>query len=132
MSATPADKLIPATLAKAVAQQATEPGTTPLREGRIYSLVVQAGYTPAEIADLVGATWNRVDLRIGLLDLCSAGQDALNAGTLPVGLAWYVSRLSLPNQRVMLARWDRGDFADAHQASDHAAALRKLEAPTEG
>ncbi|WP_328638411.1 hypothetical protein [Streptomyces canus] len=124
-------KLIPASLAREIARQADEPGTTPLRAGQLYSLVAQAGYTPDEIALLAGKTWNLVDLRIGLLDLCQAGQDALDAGTLPVGLAWYVSRLSLPNQRVMLARWDRGDFADAHQASDHASALRELEAPTD-
>ncbi|MDI9829721.1 hypothetical protein [Streptomyces sp. KAU_LT] len=129
MSTTPA-KLVPPSVARTIARQVDEPGTTPLRESGIYLVLVQAGYTAAEIATLNGRTWNHVDLRLRLADLDQAGRDALDAGTLPVGLAWYISRLSAPNQRVMLARWERGDFADAHQASDHAAALRKLESPT--
>ncbi|MER7835329.1 hypothetical protein ABTY98_05300 [Streptomyces sp. NPDC096040] len=130
MTTTTTAKLMPASTARTIARQVDEPGTTPLRESGIYRVLAEAGYTAHEIATLCGRHWNHVDLRLGLADLDQASRDALDAGTITVGLAWYISRLSAPNQRVMLARWKRGDFKDAHEASDHAADLRRLEAPT--
>lgn len=123
------DKLIPLEAARVIAAQVREDDVTPLRQGRVYAILAAAGYGAAELVALTGRTWNHIDLRLSLLDLSEAGQQALDAGTLPVGLAWYVAKLSAPAQRLMLTRWERGDFSDAHEASDVASAIRRDEAP---
>lgn len=124
-------KLIPASLAREIARQADEPGTTPSARAS------STASSPRPVTPRTRSpSWRA---RRGTSSTCASASSTCarpdrtpsTCGTLPVGLAWYVSRLSLPNQRVMLARWDRGDFADAHQASDHASALRELEAPTD-
>ncbi|MFB7113475.1 hypothetical protein [Streptomyces sp. NPDC056291] len=120
-------KLLPTHLAQAIAQEAVKHEATPLREGQVYAVLVAAGYTAKEIAELVGADWNRVDLRLTLLDLVEEGKDALNEGLLPVGLAGYVARLSEPNQRLMLVRWLRGDFKNARHAERYASAIHEDE-----
>lgn len=111
-------KLIPAVAAQVIAEQVNEPGTRPLREARIYRLLTENGYQGPEIAEMAGKTPMKITIRMELLALGEAGQGALDGGTIPVGLAWYIARLSAANQRVMLTRWARGDFADAHEASD--------------
>ncbi|MEV5007317.1 hypothetical protein [Streptomyces sp. NPDC055692] len=103
--------------------QAAKHEATPLREGQVYAFLVAAGYTANEIAELAGSNWNRVDLRLTLLDLVEEGKDALNEGFMPVGLAWCVARLSEPNQRLMLVRWLRGDFKNTRHAERHASAI---------
>jgi hypothetical protein len=115
--------LIPAPAARVIAQQVTEAGTRPLREARIYRVLTEAGYSAAEVAEMAGKTTLKVTIRLSLLELGDAGRAALENGTIPVGLAWYIARLSAANQRLVLTRWTRGDYADAHAASDAAVAI---------
>ncbi|MFJ6561931.1 hypothetical protein ACIQMV_19135 [Streptomyces sp. NPDC091412] len=116
-------KLLPAHLAQAIAQEAVKHEAAPLREGQVYAVLVAAGYAAKEIAELAGADWNRVDLRLAPLDLVEEGKGALEQELLPVGLASYVARLSEPNQRLMLVRWLRGDFKNARHAERYASAI---------
>ncbi|CAL9536654.1 hypothetical protein [Streptomyces sp. enrichment culture] len=110
-------KLIPAELARAIAAEAANHHGNPVREGRVYAVLVAAGYDAHEIAELAGSNWNRVDLRLALLNLADNCMNALEQGLMPVGLAWYVARLSAPNQQLMLNRWLRGDFKNSIEAS---------------
>ncbi|MFF0092712.1 hypothetical protein ACFYSF_22505 [Streptomyces canus] len=120
-------KLIPADLARAIAEEAAKHEATPLREGQVYAVLVAAGYDAHAIAELAGSSWNRVDLRLCLLDLADNCKSALEEGALPVGLAWYVARLSEPNQQLMLNRWVRGDFKNARHAERYASAIHEDE-----
>jgi len=123
-------KLMPAVAAQVIAEQVNEPGTRPLREARIYRLLTDAGYPAAEIAEMASKTPMKITIRMELLALGEAGQAALDSGTIPVGLAWYIARLSAPNQQLVLTRWTRGDYADAHEASDAAVAIYNDETST--
>ncbi|MFF5968236.1 hypothetical protein ACFY64_31835 [Streptomyces collinus] len=122
-------KLIPAHLARAIAEEAAKREATPMREGQVYAVLVAAGYDAHEIAELAGSNWNRVDLRLRLLDLADNCKTALEEGLLPIGLAWYVARLSAPNQQLMLNRWLRGDFDGAREAERFASAIHEDEQP---
>lgn len=122
-------KLIPVDLARAIAAEAAKHESDPLREGRVYAVLVAAGYDTKAIAELAGSSWNRVDLRLNLLKLADNAKNALERGSLPIGLAWYLSRLSEPNQQLMLNRWVRGDFKDARHAERYASAIYEDEQP---
>lgn len=122
-------KLIPASTARLVAEEAAQHADAPIREGQVYAVLVAAGYTAHEIAELAGSNWNRVDLRLTLLNLADNGKNALEQGILPVGLAWHIARLSEPNQQLMLNRWARGDFKNARHAERYASAIHEDEQP---
>lgn len=122
-------KLIPAPLAAAIARQADLSGGNPLREAQVFGVLIAAGYTASDIADLTGSTWCETDLRIGLLDLVDAAVDAMDEGLLPAGLAECIARLSEANQHLMLNRWLRGDFRNLRHAERYASAIEADEQP---
>ncbi|MEU6594275.1 hypothetical protein ABZ923_34575 [Streptomyces sp. NPDC046881] len=124
-----AHRLIPASLALAVAQEAAKHEDNPLREGQVYAVLVAAGYDAHEIAALASSTWERVDWCLGLLNLADNAKNALEQGELPRSLAGRIARLSEPNQQLMLNRWVRGDFKNARHAERYARAILEDEQP---
>ncbi|GAA2948384.1 hypothetical protein ACFPN0_15145 [Kitasatospora cinereorecta] len=122
-------KLISAPLAAAIAQEAAGQTGTPLREAATLGVLVGAGYSAREIAGFTGAQWDRIELRLALLDLADAGKGAIHEGRLPVDLAGCIARLSEPNQQLMLNRWLRGDFRNARHAERYALAIHGDEQP---
>ncbi|MEU2487066.1 hypothetical protein ABZ593_20965 [Streptomyces sp. NPDC012617] len=122
-------KLISAPLAAAIAQEAASQANTPLREAATLGVLAGAGYSAREIAGFTGAQWDRIDLRLALLDLIEAGKGAMHEGLLPVDLAGHIARLSEPNQQLMLNRWLRGDFRGERHAERYALAIYGDEQP---
>ncbi|WP_434593302.1 hypothetical protein [Streptomyces sp. A5-4] len=122
-------KLIPTPLAEAIAKEAAQHEADPMREGQVLRVLVAAGYTPQEIAELAGSSWHRVDMCLTLLDLIDAGKGAMAEGVLPFSLAWFIARLSEPNQQLMLNRWLRGDFRNVSHAERYASAICADEQP---
>lgn len=113
--------------AMAVAENVGRADMTPVEEAKAFHKLVDAGYTVDEVAELVGKSAAYVQWRIDLLDLCPEAREALVKGQLPVGLAWYVGKLSSQNQVRFLARWVRGDFKSARDAESFAQALHTEE-----
>lgn len=126
------------TFAKAVAENVGRENMTAIEEAKGFKKLVdglvgedgkqvEPGYTVDEVAELVGKSGAYVQWRIDLLRLCPEAQEALVKNQLPVGLAWYVGKLSNQNQVRFLARWARGDFKSARDAEAFAQALHTEE-----
>ncbi|NDK24678.1 hypothetical protein FSY75_09355 [Streptomyces sp. TR1341] len=120
-------KLIPAELAQQIADQAAVLDAAPLIEARVFHLLTIAGYAAEEIGELTGRRACYVGWRLDLLNLGQAGQDLLDAGDLPLNLAWSIARLSEPNQTLMLARWTRGEFSGSRHAERYAESIYRDE-----
>ncbi|MGO4747494.1 ParB/RepB/Spo0J family partition protein [Streptomyces sp. 2MCAF27] len=115
------------TFAMAVAENVGRADMTPVEEAKAFHKLANAGYEVDEVAELVGKSPAYVQWRIDLLRLCPEAQEALVKGQLPVGLAWFVGKLSNHNQVRFLARWVRGDFKSARDAEAFAQALHTEE-----
>ncbi|PWI05490.1 hypothetical protein DIZ27_38830 [Streptomyces sp. NWU339] len=115
------------TFAMAVAENVGRADMTPVEEAKAFHKLVEADYTVDEVAELVGKSAAYVQWRIDLLNLCPEAREALVKGQLPVGLSWYVGKLSNQNQVRFLARWVRGDFKSARDAESFAQALHTEE-----
>jgi ParB family chromosome partitioning protein len=126
------------TFAKAVAENVGRENMTAIEEAKGFKKLVdglvdedgkqvEPGYTVDEVAELVGKSAAYVQWRIDLLRLCPEAQEALVKNQLPVGLAWYVGKLSNDNQVRFLGRWVRGDFKSARDAEAFAQALHTEE-----
>ncbi|MGW4731807.1 ParB/RepB/Spo0J family partition protein [Streptomyces shenzhenensis] len=126
------------TFAKAVAENVGREDMTAIEEAKAFKKLVdgtqddsgmqiEPGYTVDEVAELVGKSAAYVQWRIDLLRLCPEAQEALVKNQLPVGLAWYVGKLSNDNQVRFLGRWVRGDFKSARDAEAFAQALHTEE-----
>ncbi|MEU0060742.1 ParB/RepB/Spo0J family partition protein [Streptomyces sp. NPDC006334] len=115
------------TFAMAVAENVGRADMTAVEEAKAFRKLVDAEYTVDEVADLVGKSAAYVQWRIDLLRLCPEAQEALVKGQLPVGLAWYVGKLSNDNQVRFLSKWVRGDFKSARDAEAFAQALHTEE-----
>ncbi|MGW4007929.1 ParB/RepB/Spo0J family partition protein [Streptomyces sp. NPDC004763] len=113
--------------AMAVAENVGRADMTPVEEAKAFHKLVEAGYDLDEVAELVGKSAAYVQWRIDLLNLCPEAREALVKGQLPVGLSWYVGKLSNANQVRFLARWVRGDFKSARDAESFAQALHTEE-----
>lgn len=122
-------KLIPASLAAAIAQEAAKYASSPLRQSQVLGVLVHAGYSAREIAGFTGTQWDEIDRRLALLGLVDAGKGALREGLLPVDLAGCIAWLSEANQQLMLNRWLRGDFRNARHAERYALSIREDEQP---
>jgi hypothetical protein len=94
-----------------------------MTEARIFHLLTKAGYSKQEIGDMTGHRACFVGWRLDLLTLCELGQQVLDAGALPVNLAWYIAKLGPVNQGVMLTRWELGQFSTCAEAEGHAKGL---------
>ncbi|WP_406178040.1 ParB/RepB/Spo0J family partition protein [Streptomyces canus] len=126
------------TFAKAVAENVGRENMTSIEEAKGFKKLVdgrmdehgkqiEPGYTVDEVAELVGKSPAYVQWRIDLLRLCPEAQEALVKNQLPVGLAWYVGKLSDDNQVRFLGKWARGDFKSARDAEAFAQALHTEE-----
>ncbi|MFF5668833.1 ParB/RepB/Spo0J family partition protein [Streptomyces hygroscopicus] len=111
------------TFAMAVAENVGRADMTAVEEAKAFKKLVDAEYSVDEVAELVGKSAVYVQWRIDLLRLCPEAQQALGKGQLPVGLAWYVGKLSNRNQVTFLARWSRGGFKSTRDAEAFAQAL---------
>lgn len=115
-------------LMRAVAENVGRQDMTELEEAKAFQrLVEKNGYTLDEVAAGVGRSTAYVGWRIDLLKLCPDAQDAMAKGHLPSALAWYVSKLSVPNQTRFLARYARGDFPSTRDAESFVNACRAEE-----
>ncbi|MEW2568348.1 hypothetical protein [Streptomyces sp. NPDC047070] len=117
-------RLFSAPHAVAILNEAKARQLGPLDEGRLFRVLDEAGFTHHEIGKWYGEMPTHIRWRIELLDLIPAGRSAVEEGRVPVGLGWYIALLGEENQRLMLARWARGDFADVYEAQNCARAIR--------
>jgi ParB/RepB/Spo0J family partition protein len=115
------------TLAKAVAENVGREDMTPIEEAKAFQRLIDADYTIEEVVEMVGKSWNFVDMRLALLKLIPSMQEALIKGVLPVGLAWYVAQINAGNQAIFLGRWARGAFNGVRDAETFAQACRAEE-----
>ncbi|MEV6738673.1 ParB/RepB/Spo0J family partition protein [Streptomyces sp. NPDC051104] len=106
------------TLAKQVAENVGRADMTPMEEAKSFQRLVDAEYTIDEVAEMCGKSAAYVGWRIDLLQLCDEAQDALSKAHLPVGMAWYVSKLSCDNQMRFLAKYARGAFPNDRAAEE--------------
>ncbi|MEU6595290.1 ParB/RepB/Spo0J family partition protein [Streptomyces sp. NPDC046881] len=106
------------TLAKQVAENVGRADMTPMEEAKSFQRLVDAEYTIDEVAEMCGKSAAYVGWRIDLLRLCDEAQEALSKAHLPVGMAWYVSKLSCENQMRFLAKYARGHFANDRAAEE--------------
>ncbi|MFF4292121.1 hypothetical protein ACFY0N_00525 [Streptomyces vinaceus] len=115
---------IPLSAAQAIADHSQAADVNPIEQAKLYKLIVDAGYSPTEVTHMVGKKHvPAITERIALLDLTAANQARVADGTLPVGLAWYIARLSRDGQGYMTVRWTRGEFTDIRDAELAARAL---------
>jgi ParB/RepB/Spo0J family partition protein len=117
------------TLAKQVAENVGRADMTAMEEAKSFKRLADDPYlyTVDEIAEMCGKSAAYVGWRIDLLRLCEPAQEALGKGHLPVGMAWYVSQLSLDNQMRFLGKYARGAFANDRDAEAFAKAARTEE-----
>ncbi|MEU7323381.1 ParB/RepB/Spo0J family partition protein [Streptomyces griseoviridis] len=106
------------TLAKQVAENVGRADMTPMEEAKSFKRLEDAEYTIDEIAEMCGKSAAYIGWRIDLLKLCEEAQEALSKAHLPVGMAWYVSKLSCENQMRFLAKYARGHFANDRAAEE--------------
>ncbi|MFE4796216.1 ParB/RepB/Spo0J family partition protein [Streptomyces sp. NPDC056708] len=116
------------TFARSVAENVSRADMTPMEEARAFHKLAGYGFEPTEIAKQVGRSWNYVDLRLSLLKLVPAAQEALLKNHITVGLAWYVSQISEKNQNAFIARWARGLFSGQRDAEAFCTKVRAEEA----
>ncbi|MER7740022.1 ParB/RepB/Spo0J family partition protein [Streptomyces sp. NPDC096538] len=112
---------------RSMAENLSRENMTPLEEARGFQKLIDFGLTVEDVATRVGKSWNYVDLRLSLLKLVPAVQDALSKGHLPVGLAWYASQISPANQNAFIARWTRGQFNSPREAEMFCTRVRNEE-----
>lgn len=112
---------------RSVAENLGRADMGPLEEAKAFQKLVDFGLTPEEVAKRVGKSWNYIDLRLSLLKLVPAVQEALLKGHLPVGLAWYASQISPANQNAFIARWTRGQFNSSREAEMFCTRVRNEE-----
>lgn len=115
------------TLARQVAENVGRADMTPMEEAKSFQRLRDAEYSVDEVAEMCGKSAAYVGWRVDLLRLCDSAQEALGKGHLPVGLAWYVSRLSRDNQVRFLAKYANGKLGSDADAQSFAQAVRHEE-----
>lgn len=109
---------------RGVAENAARADMTPMEEARAFQQLVDYGYDRPRIAAICGKSLDYVNVRLALVQLVPAAAEALCLGHLPVGLAWYVSKLGADSQHRFLAKWARGDFPTSREAESYVQACR--------
>ncbi|MFF0206398.1 hypothetical protein [Streptomyces althioticus] len=120
-------KILPQSIAQAIACEASQPGATPLVRAKLARILTDAGYEGCEVADLFRTSAGRVLTLLACLGLTPEGQRMLDSGALPERLGEAVAQLSPENQGVMLARWARGEFASPDHATRYARIVQRDE-----
>ncbi|MYR55023.1 hypothetical protein GTY54_01765, partial [Streptomyces sp. SID625] len=103
----------------------------PLREARAYRYLLDAGFTTEDLAVMADRRPAFIGWRLDLLKLGRPGQGALDPGRITWNFAWEIAQLSHPGQNVMLACWNRGEFAGSKEAEQAARTLAGDEADAE-
>ncbi|BDT39507.1 ParB/RepB/Spo0J family partition protein [Streptomyces yaizuensis] len=112
----------------AVAENVNRADMTLMEEARAYHRIrKEFGYEVDRIARLYGKSVLHIELRLAFMQLCPEAVDALDKGLIGKDFAFYVARLQPGNQRVALARYVRGEFADQHAARAFAEGLKNAE-----
>ncbi|OLT26375.1 hypothetical protein BJF83_21480 [Nocardiopsis sp. CNR-923] len=110
-----------------IAENTARDDMTPMEEARAFHRAVQMGYTVEDVAASCGKSTAYVQWRMDLLSLNTDAQDAVDAGHLPLNVAWYMRELSSDAQQAMLSKWVRGEFASVRDAEAAAKARRSIE-----
>ena len=111
----------------ALAENLNRADMRPSEEAAAYATLLARGRAVADIATMYGKTTRWVQMFLDLLDLLPYALDQVDAGTLPLQVAWATSRLQPAGQQTVLRRWVRGEFTDARDAAAFAQACRDTE-----
>ena len=114
-------------LAAQIAENLGRADMTPSEEAKAFKRLADAGWEVEKIAEASGKSAAYVGYRIDLLQLIGPAREALDKGHLPIGTAWYVSKLSTDAQQRFLRKFVRGDFATPRDAEMFAQACRDNE-----
>lgn len=107
-----------------LAENTSREDMTPMEEAKGFAAAMAEGHTSEEVARACGKTESYVQWRIDLLQLVGPAREALDKGHLPLGVAWYLARVSSQAQTGFLRRWVRGEFTTPRDA-EHALKARK-------
>jgi ParB family chromosome partitioning protein len=99
----------------------------PIEEGKAYKALLDTGKSFQEVGDLFGKPGGVVKFAIELLDLREDIQPLVASRQMPLYTAWHMSRLTLPNQAVMLAKLNAGELPTDDAAVRFAKALKMKE-----
>ncbi|MFE7461630.1 ParB/RepB/Spo0J family partition protein [Nocardiopsis terrae] len=97
---------------------------TPMEEGAGFAKAIDEGHTLEEVAQACGKSVAFVQWRMDLLGLVGSCREALDKGHIPVGVAWYLAKVTPQAQEGFLTRWVRGEFP-THRDAEHALKARK-------
>ncbi len=97
----------------AVAENLNREDMTPLEEARAFKKILteEEGATNESVAVDFGKTTQFVNLRLKLLDLIPEVAEQVDKGAIGTQAAVQISQLTPANQRAVLAKWARGEFA---------------------
>ncbi|MER5639389.1 ParB/RepB/Spo0J family partition protein [Kitasatospora sp. NPDC002227] len=101
----------------AVAENLNREDMTPIEEARAFKRILneEEGATPESVAADFGKTTQFVNLRLKLLDLIPAIAEHVNKGAIGTQAAVQISQLTPANQKAVLAKWARGEFASENE-----------------
>ncbi|GAA2136970.1 hypothetical protein GCM10009760_16900 [Kitasatospora kazusensis] len=101
----------------AVAENLNREDMTPLEEARAFQKILddEEGATKESVAADFGKTTQFVNLRLKLLDLIPEAAEQVNKGVIGTQAAVQISQLAPANQRSVLAKWARGEFASENE-----------------
>ncbi len=100
-----------------VAENLNRAAMTPLEEAHAFKKILseEEGATPTSVAADFGKTTQFVNLRLKLLDLIPEAAEQVNKGAIGTQAAVQISQLTPTNQRSVLAKWARGEFAGENE-----------------
>jgi ParB family chromosome partitioning protein len=110
-----------------VAENVNRADMTVLEESAAYDQLRRYGKSVPEIAALYGKRTSDIDARLLLLDLDDTAKAMVESGQMGPYLAWHIARLRPGNQRIVAARWARGEFDHETAAAEFASALLNAE-----
>ncbi|MDX3205162.1 ParB/RepB/Spo0J family partition protein [Streptomyces scabiei] len=108
-------------------ENVTRADMLPLEEARGYDRILteEEGATEATVAADFGKTVPYIKQRLALLKLTPEVAEQVDAGNIGTQAAVKLAELTDGNQRAVLAKWARGDFAGDNQLVHFAFALRQ-------
>ncbi|GAA1353741.1 ParB/RepB/Spo0J family partition protein [Streptomyces beijiangensis] len=112
---------------RSVSENVTRADMLPLEEARAFARILddEEGATPATVAKDFGKTVPYINQRLALLNLTAEIAEQVNTGAIGTQAAVKLAELTPGNQREVLAKWARGDFAGDNALVHFAYALRQ-------
>ncbi|MFE5089424.1 ParB/RepB/Spo0J family partition protein [Streptomyces sp. NPDC056638] len=112
---------------RSVSENITRADMLPLEEARAFQRVLkdEDGATPATVAKDFSKTVPYVNQRLALLNLTDEVAEQVNAGNIGTQAAVQIAALTPGNQRAVLARWAKGNFAGDNELVHFAYALKQ-------